>query len=71
MHEQDRPWSSARVFIWTKYSKHQVIFLTDINDLLKQLAHDDFQCGIVLYRGQEVVPFGEKLWAVPVEFLWH
>ncbi len=25
-----------------------------------------FRAGIVLYRGSTVVPFGEKLWAVPL-----
>ncbi|MSP97048.1 MAG: ATP-binding protein [Betaproteobacteria bacterium] len=29
-----------------------------------------FQRGIVLYTGREVVPFGEKLWAVPVSVWW-
>ncbi len=29
-----------------------------------------FQRGIVLYAGREVVPFGEKLWAVPLSIWW-
>ncbi len=29
-----------------------------------------FQHGIVLYGGREVVPFGDKLWAVPLSFWW-
>jgi predicted AAA+ superfamily ATPase len=29
-----------------------------------------FQRGIVLYSGREVVPFGEKLWAVPLSIWW-
>ena len=29
-----------------------------------------FQHGIVLYAGREVVPFGEKLWAVPLSIWW-
>ena len=29
-----------------------------------------FQRGIVLYGGREVVPFGEKLWAVPLSVWW-
>lgn len=29
-----------------------------------------FQCGVVLYAGREVVPFGEKLWAVPLSIWW-
>jgi predicted AAA+ superfamily ATPase len=38
---------------------------------LAQLAKDDFVCGIVLYGGQDVVPFGDKLWAVPFQILWQ
>lgn len=37
---------------------------------LHSLAGRDFSCGIVLYRGNDVVPFGEKLWAVPISNLW-
>ncbi len=37
--------------------------------LRKQIA-DDFICGIVLYRGNKVIPFGDKMWAVPVDTLW-
>jgi predicted AAA+ superfamily ATPase len=29
-----------------------------------------FQRGIVLYAGREVVPFGDKLWAVPLSMWW-
>ena len=39
-------------------------------EALQKLTGDDFCCGIVLYRGKDVVPFGEKLWAVPVSNLW-
>lgn len=37
---------------------------------LQALSGDDFACGIVLYRGKEVVPFGQNLWAVPMANLW-
>ena len=37
---------------------------------LQSLAGHDFICGIVLYRGRDVVPFGQNLWAVPVSNLW-
>lgn len=30
----------------------------------------DFACGVVLYRGNSLIPFGDKLWAVPVNALW-
>ena len=37
---------------------------------LQRLAGQDFICGIVLYRGRDVVPFGQNRWAVPVSNLW-
>lgn len=29
-----------------------------------------FQHGIVLYAGRELVPFGDRLWAVPLSVWW-
>jgi hypothetical protein len=26
--------------------------------------------GIVLYAGRETLPFGDRMWAVPLEALW-
>jgi len=40
---------------------------------LRHLAETEpaiFQRGIVLYAGREVVPFGDKLWAVPLSLWW-
>ena len=37
---------------------------------LQRMTGDDFVCGAVLYRGSEVVPFGQNLWAVPISNLW-
>lgn len=37
---------------------------------LQALAGKDFACGVVLYRGKDVVPFGKNLWAVPMANLW-
>jgi uncharacterized protein len=31
----------------------------------------DFACGVVLYHGKHTIPFGERLWAVPVNALWN
>ena len=39
-------------------------------EALQALTEDDFICGIVLYRGNDVVPFGDKMWAVPMSNLW-
>ncbi len=38
--------------------------------VLQQQTGQDFKCGVILYRGSQLVPFGEKLWAVPVAALW-
>ena len=37
---------------------------------LAQLAAQRFVRGIVLYLGEEVLPLGPGLWAVPVSTLW-
>lgn len=37
---------------------------------LQESLRDAFALGVVLYAGQELVPFGEKLLAAPVSMLW-
>ena len=39
--------------------------------LFAELTGRNFQGGIVLYSGKDVVPFGENLWAVPHYLLWQ
>jgi Holliday junction resolvase-like predicted endonuclease len=29
-----------------------------------------FRAGVVLYSGEQRLPFGDKLWALPIEDLW-
>lgn len=38
---------------------------------LQDMTDDDFICGIVMYCGRDVVPFGKNLWAVPISNLWR
>ena len=38
--------------------------------VLQHQVKDDFICGIVLYCGRHVIPFGDRLWAVPVSEMW-
>ncbi len=38
---------------------------------LYDLAKDDLVCGIVLYLGEEVIPFGDRFFAVPFSILWQ
>lgn len=37
---------------------------------LKRLAGEQFACGVILYVGAQVIPFGDDMWAVPVSALW-
>lgn len=37
---------------------------------IRTLVGEEFCCGIVLYTGKDVVPFGKNLWAVPMANLW-
>jgi uncharacterized protein len=39
--------------------------------VLRELAGKRWIAGVVLYTGQEVVPFGDKLWAAPISTLWE
>jgi hypothetical protein len=38
---------------------------------ISQVAQDDFKIGMVLYDGDNVVPFGSKMFAVPISSLWR
>ena len=40
-------------------------------EALDQTVADLFVRGVLLYTGQEVLPFGERIWAMPVESLWR
>ena len=40
-------------------------------EALRDLAKDDFICGVVLYAGADVVPFGDRFLAVPFSALWQ
>ena len=37
---------------------------------LQKYTNQDFICGIVLYHGSKTVPFGDRLWAVPIDAMW-
>ena len=38
---------------------------------LSKLAGDKFQKGIILYSGEEMLSFGDNLWAVPIANVWR
>ena len=52
--------------------KHDRVDRHDFKGLmeLQTLTGNDFACGVVLYRGRDVVPFGKNLWAIPISNLW-
>jgi predicted AAA+ superfamily ATPase len=37
---------------------------------LREFAGTRFVCGVILYAGNEIIPFGGKLFAIPVSALW-
>jgi predicted AAA+ superfamily ATPase len=39
--------------------------------VLREAAGKSFKKGIVVYTGNEIVPFGDKFWAVPVCYFWE
>ncbi len=39
--------------------------------VLQSVTPNDFKCGVVLYSGKDVVPFGDSLFALPIDRLWH
>ncbi len=45
---------------------------TDLKGLRKlaRACKDDFKLGVVLYDGEQVVPFGDRLFAAPVSCVW-
>jgi predicted AAA+ superfamily ATPase len=43
---------------------------TNLNNM-RNLLGSKFKKGILLYTGNELVPMGEKLWAVPICYLWN
>jgi uncharacterized protein len=39
--------------------------------LLKELAGDNFRAGVVFYTGDEIVPLGRDIYAIPFQSLWR
>jgi predicted AAA+ superfamily ATPase len=37
---------------------------------MRELVGDRMKCGVVLYAGNEPLPFGPRLWALPIQALW-
>jgi len=37
---------------------------------LRESRGDDFVAGVVVYSGEQTLPFGDRMWALPVSALW-
>lgn len=37
---------------------------------LQEVVGKRLECGVVLYAGREILPFGPRLWAAPISVLW-
>jgi predicted AAA+ superfamily ATPase len=40
-------------------------------ELCRDTIGENFKRGVVLYTGEDVVPFGDRLWAIPFNYLWE
>jgi len=40
-------------------------------ELCRNVIGNKFKRGIVLYTGEDLVPFADNLWAVPINYLWE
>ncbi len=38
---------------------------------LAEAAGKNFSCGVALYLGEQRLPFGDNLWALPISALWE
>jgi len=59
--------------IGIEVKKNESVNIHDFKGLkaLEAATQLDFEGGIVLYSGRDVVPFGKNLWAVPLSILWQ
>ncbi|MCX6547043.1 MAG: ATP-binding protein [Acidobacteria bacterium] len=62
----------SRRLVGIEVKASQTVGASDFNGLrmMKALVGDRFCCGVVLYSGKEVLPFGPGLWALPLQALW-
>ena len=64
--------SVIAIFKWGLNKNADNVSIADFKGLkeFQSITGNDFVCGAILYRDCEVIPFGEKLWAVPVGNVW-
>ena len=61
---------------WKDFVSSSASWVVPVNHILRavpvlSIASVLFHAGLVLYAGSEIVPFGERLHAVPVPALWE
>ena len=64
--------NSSGDIVGIEIKSNETISKNDFKGLkhLQEVTSKDFVCGIVLYPGNEKVPFGQNLWALPISCLW-
>ena len=64
--------SAAGMVVGIEVKASSTVSPSDFNGLraLAEMTGDCFVRGIVLYTGDQVIPFGEHLHAIPLSFLW-
>jgi uncharacterized protein len=40
-------------------------------ETLREERGDAFVAGVVIHAGEQTLPFGDRLWALPVSALWR
>lgn len=66
---QDRKGS----FVGIEVKSSSTVSLKDFKGLIsfREITKERFCRGIVLYTGDTIIPFGENLWAIPIQALWE
>jgi hypothetical protein len=60
-------------FIGVEIKAASTVLLKDFKGLItfRSLTKEKFYRGIILYTGDTIIPFGDNLWAVPIQALWE
>lgn len=60
-------------FVGIEIKASSTLSLKDFKGLItfRDITKESFCRGIVLYTGDTIIPFGENLWALPIQSLWE
>lgn len=62
--------------VFESYVTMELLRLAEVSTAEASLFHyrdklgDRFKCGVVLYTGERTLPFGDRIWVVPLAALW-